>query len=146
MDERTLNSANRTIYIILFCCFVVVGVFLFFLGDFDMNDSDMCSFHKELYETELDSAVVIVHFVDSQNHAMQTVRVRQNEKEYTIYFIPWDNNPDFEKLVLGDVITKDKKTFKMAVNKNWTFQLKYDCTEKFREESTTANTVYAPGE
>jgi hypothetical protein len=121
-----------------------VGLLVFFLGDFDANSSDMCFFHKGLFEAELDSAVVVVHFVDKPNHAMQTVRVRQSKKEFTIYFIPWDNNADFEKLRLGDEITKDKKTFRMTVNNNWTFELKYDCIEKFREESTTANKMYVP--
>jgi cytochrome oxidase Cu insertion factor (SCO1/SenC/PrrC family) len=79
MDKTTLDSTDKTIYIILFFCFAFVGLFVFFLGDFDKNSSDMCSFHKELYETEFDSAVVTVHFVDSPNHAMQTVRIRQKK-------------------------------------------------------------------
>jgi hypothetical protein len=127
MDKRTLNSTNKTIYIILFLLFIFVGLLVFFLGNFDNNTSDMCSFHKDLFEAELDSAVVIRHFVDKPNHAMKTVLIRQNETEYTIYFIPWDNAADFEKLRLGDVVTKGKETFEMKANNNWTFRLKYDC-------------------
>jgi hypothetical protein len=102
---------------------------VFFLGDFGNNTSDMCSFHKEIFETRLDSAVVVRHFVDKPNHAMKTVLIRQNEKEYTIYFIPSDNGADFEKLRVGDMITKNKETFEMKANSIWTFRLRYDCVE-----------------
>jgi hypothetical protein len=128
MDNKTLNSTNRTIYIILFCCFALVGLLVFFLGDFSKNTSDMCSFHKGLFQTELDSAIIVRHFVDKPNHAMKTVDLRTNEKEYTIYFIPSDNDADFDKLQLGDIITKEKGTFEMKVNNAWTFRLRYECT------------------
>jgi len=128
MDDKTLNSTNRTIYIILFCCFVFVGLLVYSFGDFDKNASDMCSVHREIFETRLDSAVVVRHFVDNSNHAMKIVDIRANTEEYTIYFIPSDNWGDFDSLRPGDVITKEKETFKMKVNNDWTFELKYDCT------------------
>jgi hypothetical protein len=58
---------------------------------------------------------------------MKTVLITQNETVYTIYFIPWDNHADFEKLRLDDVVTKDKEASEMKANNNWTFRLKYDC-------------------
>lgn len=128
MDDKTLNSTNKTIYVILFCCFVLVGLLVYFFGYFDKNTSDMCSFHKDVFDTRLDSAVVVRHFIDQPNHAMKTVDIRTGTKEYTIYFIPDDNWADFDRLRLGDVITKDKGTFEMKVNNDWTFRLRYNCT------------------
>jgi hypothetical protein len=128
MDNKTLNSTNRTIYIILFCCFAFVGLLVFFLVDFSKNPSDMCSFHKELFQTQLDSAVVVRHFVDKSNHAIKTVELSTDEKKYTIYFIPSDNDAHFDKLQIGHVITKEKGTFEMKVNNTWAFRLSYDCT------------------
>lgn len=127
MDDKNLNSTNRTIYLLL-CCFVLVGLLIYFLGDFDKNGSDMCSFHKKVFEATLDSAVVIRHFADKRNHAMRTVDIRSNSQEYTIYFIPYDNWADFDRLKPGDVIRKDKGTFEMKVNDDWTFRLRYDCS------------------
>ena len=58
---------------------------------------------------------------------MKTVDIRTDAKEYTMYFVAWDNNADFDKLRVGDVIVKDKKTFEMKVNNDWTLRLRYDC-------------------
>jgi hypothetical protein len=88
----------------------------------------MCSFHKDVFKTKLDSAIVIRHFVDEPNHSMKTIDVKTNAKEFTLYFIPSDNETDFDKLRIGDVISKDKETFEMKVNNDWTFKLRYDCT------------------
>jgi hypothetical protein len=128
MNDKTLDSTNRTIYIILFCCFIFVGGLLFFFVDFDKYTSDVCSFHKDLFESRLDSAVVIRHFVDKPDHARKTVHLREKTNEYTIYFSPYDNWSDFDSLRLGDVIRKDRDTFEMKVNNDWTFRLRYDCT------------------
>jgi len=128
MDNKTLNSTNRAIYIILLCCFMLVGLLIYSFGDFDKCTSDMCSFHKEIFDTSLDSAVVIRHFVDKPNHAMKTVHIRTNTKAYIMYFIPYENWADSGSLRPGDVITKEKETFSMKVNNRWTFQLRYDCT------------------
>jgi len=78
--------------------------------------------------TSFDSAVVVDHFVDKPNHALQTVKLRTRDNDYTIRFIPFDNDVDFHKLQTGDVIRKAGNTFEMTVNNDWSFTLKYSCS------------------
>ncbi len=87
------------------------------------SNSDM---HKELFIDQIEHGLIINKFIDYDNHALKTVEIKTNAKTYKVLFIPYDNWTDFEKINIGDSISKPPKSFHFRINNEYEFQLKLE--------------------
>jgi hypothetical protein len=89
--------------------------------------SDPCEIHRELFTIEIDSGRITNKYIDRDNHAIKTVIVNAEGKDYSMLFIPYDNWTDFDKIKINDVITKNANSFTFTVNNEFGFTLKLEC-------------------
>jgi hypothetical protein len=86
-----------------------------------------CEHHKDLYHRQV-VGFIIEHYVDSVDHARRTVIIRDhNGKDYEVWFSPYNNWNDFERIKVNDVISKSPNSFVFLVNNEFKFELKLEC-------------------
>lgn len=120
---------NSRFFFGIICVTLVVFLLVFLitrLGQRDELDC-VCELHKDFYTSELEG-VVIAHYVDSTDHARRTVIIRdQHGKDHEVWFIPYENWIDFDRIKVNDVINKSPNSFVLLVNNEFRFGLKLEC-------------------
>ena len=92
-----MGQVNKIIYITVFGSMIfVIGLLLIIPNKRLGESSDVCKIHKELFQSKFDSAIVSEKYIDTKNHALETVKIKTSDKILTIYFIPDVNSDDFE--------------------------------------------------
>jgi hypothetical protein len=89
--------------------------------------SNICEMHRKLFLTPLQSGVVTNKFIDTENHSFETIIIEEADKSFTLLLVPDSNDSDFEKIKIGDTITKTSKSFLFTINSNHQFEFKIDC-------------------
>lgn len=111
--------------------FIIMGVSMILVLVFTITDkstsSDPCDLHRVLFLGEITSGVVIDKFIEKENHATKKVIIKELNKTYEVLFTPYANWTDFEKIRIGDSITKPSNSFHFSVNHNGDFQLDFQC-------------------
>lgn len=114
---------NSAIYFMLAFILIAALIIVFV----EPRDSTHCDEHKELFFHEIKSGIITEKFIDYDNHALKIVVLKANNRSYKMLFVPYDNWNDFERIRVGDTISKSLKSFHFTINKDYVFQLKYDC-------------------
>jgi hypothetical protein len=123
-----MGQVNKIIYFTVFGSMIfVIGLLLIIPNTRLGESSDVCEIHKELFQSKLDSAIVIEKYIDTKNHALETVKIKTIDKTLTIYFIPDVNSGDFEIIQIGDVVSKREHTFELNVLTKKVMTLDYHC-------------------
>ena len=111
--------------------FAFLGVFILLMLIFRIGDktvsNDPCELHRELFFSEITSGVIIDKFIEKENHATKKAIIKDLNKTYEVLFMPYANWTDFEKIRIGDSITKPSNSFHFSVNHNGDFQLDFQC-------------------
>jgi hypothetical protein len=116
--------------LLIFIGGILTAILLFFLirkvGQRDELNL-VCAYHKDLYNNHV-VGVITDHYVDSTDHARRTVIINdQYRKEYEVWFIPYENWADFDKIKVNDTINKQPHSFVFLVNNEFRFELKLEC-------------------
>jgi hypothetical protein len=121
--------AKTGIYYMVFFGTVMIGIMglIFYRNTRGSSPEDPCEIHKELFVIRIDSGVIKDKYVDRENHAMKTVILNTNDKDYELLFIPYDNWTNFDTVKVNDIISKPPNSFVFSVNNQFKFELKLDC-------------------
>lgn len=89
--------------------------------------SEICELHEKLFLDSLNSGRVVNKFVDSANHSIETVVIKEDDRLYKLLLVPDINDKDFEKIRVNDKITKSARSFVFKLNDHYEFEFKIDC-------------------
>jgi hypothetical protein len=116
---------KELIYFMIFIILISILVIAFYEQGAD--PSDPCDFHHELFALAIDSGKVTEKYIDRENHAIKTLVISVQGRDYELLLTPYENWPDFEAIEIDDIISKEPNSFNFSVNKNFSFKLKLDC-------------------
>ncbi len=124
-------------YIVFFGGIIIVMMgIIFFRNTRGKSPEDLCEIHKELFNIQMDSGYVVDKYVDRKNHAIKTVILNSNGKNYRLLFIPYDNWRDFDSVKVNDMVVKKPYSFDFVVNNEFAFTLKLTCAyQKSKHDS-----------
>lgn len=112
---------NLIYFMLIVIC--VIAVLYFTIG----TTSDICKRHKDLYLIALKSGVVTEKFVDVENHSIETIIIKEDNKFFELLLVPDVNDDDFNKIRVNDIVTKKPNSFLFTVNGSYQFEFIIDC-------------------
>ncbi|RAV98884.1 hypothetical protein [Pseudochryseolinea flava] len=115
-------TKNSMLY---FMILVILGMIVMLLSVKPSNS--LCKKHEDLFHSEIKSGMVIEKFIDTLNHATETVVFVDGNKKYILLLIPDSNNKDFEKIRVRDKITKVPNSFQFTLNDSYKFTFDIQC-------------------
>lgn len=66
-------------------------------------------------------------FIDYNNHGYKIVKIENGDDTYEVHFDLEENNKDFEKLEVSDIVNKSSNSFILEVNEEYTVKLGFTC-------------------
>jgi hypothetical protein len=106
---------------------IFFALLFFAISYFTPDKENVCIIMRDFFQADVKNGVIVEKFVDAKNHAIKTVIIEDNERRYKVIFVPYDNWVDFERLTVGDTLSKPVNSFKFFGKNGEDFQLHFDC-------------------
>lgn len=87
----------------------------------------LCSFHEGFYKSEFKNGLVLSKYKDSKNHNMETVILNDGLNDFRVLMILNKDLKDFERIKVGDTISKVRNTFVFVGRNSGIIELDYKC-------------------
>ncbi|WP_157501529.1 hypothetical protein [Echinicola vietnamensis] len=116
-------------HLILMLLVIFFTIFLWLVGEFDEfpRQDINCKLHHDFFNEKITDGRVKEKFIDYNNHGYKIVKIENGDDTYEVHFDLEENNKDFEKLEVSDIVNKSSNSFILEVNEEYTVKLGFTC-------------------
>jgi hypothetical protein len=129
METKQKFILGASSFIVLFSLYFAMKHIDNIVGfnNFTPDFTGTCIEHKYFYEKEIRCSIVIHKGLDKSNHAIPRIFINTFDDTLEVHFNTGFNDSDFNKILVGDTLTKEANSFNLTINRTKNFLLKFKC-------------------